>query len=363
MMRKNEFFDYVRNNVKDYLPEKFADADIQLQEVTKRNGQTLTAIVIPIEGSNITPNIYLDSFYQEYLEGKNSDACVGDLADFWMEKMEPDLSVDMDAFLNYENAKEKLQVRICDAEVNKEWLEGIAYTLHGDFAAYYTINLQESADGIASSTVTKQLLDNWKIDLNQLHQDAMEADLKRIPVLSSMDDMLASMIYGNSEPENLLGQPVDASAFEQPMFCLTNAGKINGAGLLINEDIRRQLADFMKCDFYILPSSVHEVLIVPADGSLNLQELNSMVKEINETQVALEDRLSDKVQFCDEKTAVMENAQMHEEKLRRKNLETKSEKSEKGRLRGKLEKAKEEVKIGEVTGKSQKKVKDTSLAM
>ena len=59
MMNRKDFFEYVKDNVKDYLPEKYADANIHLQEVVKKNGLTLTAVVIPAKDTNITPNVYL----------------------------------------------------------------------------------------------------------------------------------------------------------------------------------------------------------------------------------------------------------------------------------------------------------------
>ena len=359
-MKRKEFFDYVKANVKEYLPEAYAYADIRLHEVKIQNGRSLTAIVFPVAGSNVTPNIYLDSIYEEYIDGKNLDICVGDVADLWTEKMDPDLNINVNEFLDYDHVKEKLQVRVCDAETNKEWLQSKPHTIHGDFAAYYTINLQENEDGVASATVTSALLEAWQIDLSTLHQDAMNADLKRVPVLHSMDDLIGSMVFGIGTAENLLGKQIDASAFKPPLFCLTNENRMNGAGLILNEDIRRQVADFMKCDFYVLPSSIHEILVVPADEATELQELCDMVKGINESEVSIEERLSDHVQFCDEKTAVMENAQLHEEKLRQKNREMKAEK---GGIRSKLEKAKEEVKAGELLGTSEKKMKDASLAI
>ena len=141
MMNRKDFFEYVKDNVKDYLPEKYADANIHLQEVVKKNGLTLTAVVIPAKDTNITPNVYLDSFYQEYRNGKSPDACVGDVADLWIEKMDTDLDVDVNGMMDYGNVKDKLQVRMCDPDKNKEWLEDKAVTMHGDFAAYYTVNL------------------------------------------------------------------------------------------------------------------------------------------------------------------------------------------------------------------------------
>ena len=52
MMNRKDFFEYVKDNVKDYLPEKYADANIYLQEVVKKNGLTLTAVVIPAKDTN-----------------------------------------------------------------------------------------------------------------------------------------------------------------------------------------------------------------------------------------------------------------------------------------------------------------------
>lgn len=77
-----------------------------------------------------------------------------------------------------------------------------------------------------------------------------------------------------------------------PMFCLTNETKMNAASLILHEDIRKQIGEFMKGDFYILPSSIHETLLVPDNGDFDVKALNAMVKEVNATEVALEDILS-----------------------------------------------------------------------
>ena len=146
-----------------------------------------------------------------------------------------------------------------------------------------------------------------------------------------------------------------------PMFCLPNETKMNAASLILHEDIRKQIGEFMKGDYYILPSSIHETLLLPDNGDFDVKALNAMVKEVNATEVALEDILSDKVQFCDGRTAVMENAEKREARLEK---EAAAEKPvEKTGLHGKLEKAKEEVKAGNVLGKPQGKTRDTAMVM
>ena len=362
MMNRKDFFEYVKNNVTDYLPEKFADAQVHLQEVTKKNGLTLTGVVIPVEETNITPTIYLDSFYQEYCNGKNLDSCVGDVADIWIENMDTDLSVDVNRILDYGNIKDKLQVRICDPEKNREWLADKAVTMHGDFAAYYTANLSENEDGIASTAVTKNLLEAWNVDVDTLHKDAMAADKNRGPALYSMDNLMESVAFGG-KAENLLNGEQEVNMFMLPMFCLTNEKKMNAASLILHEDIRKQIGEFMKGDFYVLPSSMHETLLVPDNGDFDVKTLNARVKEVNATEVAPEDILSDKVQFCDGKTAVMENAEKREARMEREKAAVIEKSAGKNGLHGKLEKAKEEIKSGDILGKPQGKTRDTALVM
>ena len=71
MMNRKEFYEYVNDNVKEYLPESYKDAEIKLQEVEKNNGLKLTGITIPNGDQRIVPRVYLDSFYLEYVIGKD----------------------------------------------------------------------------------------------------------------------------------------------------------------------------------------------------------------------------------------------------------------------------------------------------
>ena len=85
MMNRKEFYEYVKDNVKAYLPKSYEEGEIKLQEVEKNNGLKLTGITIPNGDQRIVPTIYLDSLYQEYINGKDVDSCVGDVADMRIE--------------------------------------------------------------------------------------------------------------------------------------------------------------------------------------------------------------------------------------------------------------------------------------
>ena len=222
--------------------------------------------------------------------------------------------------------------------------------------------LAVSISGIASISVTKALLDAWKIDVQTLHQDAMASDKNHGQTLYLMNDLMESSIMGE-KAQNLLNGDRSAEEFFMPMFCPTNEAKMNAASLILHEDIRKQIGEFMKGDFYILPSSIHETLLVPDNGDFDVKVLNAMVKEVNATEVALEDILSDKVQFCDGRTSVMENAEKREARLEKEKVAAAEKPAEKTGLRGKLEKAKEEIKSGDVLGKPQGKTRDAAMVM
>ena len=205
MMNRKEFYEYVKDNVKEYLPESYKDAEIKLQEVVKNNGLKLTGITIPKGNQRTVPTVYLDSLYQKYVNGKDADSCVGDVADMRIEAQDKAEFIDMGVpdIFDYEKMKDKLQVRICDREWNEERLADKVVTEHGDFDAYYAVNLKENENGIGSIPVTISLMNEWGVSAEQIQTDAMAADQNRGVVLMDMNEMVKSMIFGG-EPENLL---------------------------------------------------------------------------------------------------------------------------------------------------------------
>ena len=80
---------------------------------------------------------------------------------------------------------------------------------------------------------------------------------------------------------------------------MTNTSRINGANALVQEEVLSQVGDALGGDYYVLPSSTHELILIQDDGSISKEALERMVTEINSTQVSKEDLLSNKVQFYD----------------------------------------------------------------
>ena len=332
MMSIKEFMQYIADNVKDYLPPAFENADVTVEEVHKNNDTLLHGIIIRNEDEQACPRIYLDQMYEDYKMGKDLDECVGDVADVRVEADAPELAQYMDYLKDYENAKPMLQVRLCDPEKNKEANKERVLTKCGDFVATYNLNLNQNKRGVASIPVGTAMLELWNVTKEQLHQDAMQADKMRTPTFVSVEDVVMNLTDPTYVAHNYLEDSKDTMDVEpNSLFCLSNENKFNGASYIIHEDITQKIGEMIGGDYYVLPSSIHETLIVPDTGLHDVNELEAMVKEVNETQVAPDEILSDKVQHYDSKEHILENARTFEQRKEKEKEQTKG-KSIKERL-------------------------------
>ncbi len=361
MMNRKEFQQYLQETIKDYLPESYADAKITFNEVVKNNDTHLTGMSIARPGEVIVPNIYIENFWNDYQAGKDIDEIVGDIADMRIEYDAPNIGSDLAATLmNYDAVKDNLQIRLCDTQENQDRLQNLVHTEHSDFSATYHVMIQEGPEGGASTPVTPQLMDTWGISVDQLHADALAADAQRNPMLCDMGEMMESLMFGH-EPENLLDSADGTSMPGMGMFCLTNGDKMNGAGLLLQEDIMDKIGEIVEGNFYILPSSTHEVLIVPESAEMDVKELSAMVYQINRTEVSPEDRLSDHVQHFDTGSRVMENAEKRESRLQMEKAETKAAKKSIHERLSEKKQQKSEHKAEKTVEKAAKKNKGQEL--
>lgn len=212
----------------------------------------------------------------------------------------------------YEDYKNRLQVRICDRYSKENFLKNKIVTYHGDFAAYYSVFFGVSPEGkmISSAILLDSLLEVWNVTAKQIHEDAMVSTLNFGSILASLDGMLMGLVGNKSHGQaNLFNYPdaIHASDFEMPMFCLTNRYNFNGAGLILNSSIRKKIGNFVESDFCILPSSIHEVLVVPDEGGVSKEDLTKTVRDINSNRAIMDetDILSDYVQWCSQDGTIM----------------------------------------------------------
>ena len=303
MISYDNFKDLFMEEVKNQLEDAGIDAKISLNTVKKLN-DTYEAMTVTPEGESIGVNIPISKFYDAYDEGMSVEEAVSRAVDLITQGFEEKPDINLDELSDYSVMKEKLAMEVVSAETNKEMLETIPHKMMEDMAVVYRFVINSDEDGRSSILVTNQMLDNFGITAEELHADAMENAPQLKPVeIKGMTEVLAELM-GVEEAEMMGVGPVAPE--DEQMYVASVPDKVHGAGVLAYENFMDMAAERAGGDFFILPSSLHEVLIVPDNGNVKLEDLENMVREVNATQVAPQDKLTDSVYHYDSKEKIFE---------------------------------------------------------
>ena len=291
----NEFGDLIKKNIMDHLSVTVdRDADISVSRIIKNNDTMLTALSIREPDLNISPNIYIDGYFEDYTNGRDiSDIC-DEIAAIYMAHRLPEIKgFDISDITDYETVKDRLVTKIVNTKLNSQFLENIPHKEFGDLSVIAQIRLDENMDMSASITVRDDILDRWNVTFDEVIDTANDNDISLTsPRLIPMDRVIESMRLSYDIDQDEFLPDKDEALI--PMYVLSTQDKINGAKLLNRQDIMDEIADFMQGDFIALPSSIHEAIIIPADKSTyDVNELSDMVKSINSEVLSKSDVLSD----------------------------------------------------------------------
>ena len=301
-MNFQEFVDKVKEAIRDALPESFRDAQVSVEPFRKLNTSYL-GLQVKKEGQTVVPNINLDAHFREYQETGKPFA---DVLTAIAEQVQLAPPMETEWLKAYSQVKEKLFIRVSDAKENEAFLRMAPHKEVDGLAISYHIAF-EGLHGVEASTpVTYKMMEMFGVTEEQLHADALESTQRLYPVqYTSMAEVMNKMMGIDADMD-----PDMMPATEGPqLMVLTNMQGIHGAATLFYPGQLEAIAQQMGSDFFVLPSSVHETLILPDDGTAEPDSLQFMVREINQSTVAPEDRLSDFVYHYDSKDHVLEKAE------------------------------------------------------
>lgn len=302
-MDYTEFKDQIMEDLKERFAQRGTDMDISINTVNKLN-ESYEAITIKPVGESIGVNMPVSKFYDQLENGKDYGDVLEKMIDVIENGLENKPDIDTGTLTDYSQMKDKLAMEVVSSKTNAEMLEKIPHENIEDMAVVYRFILQSNDDGRASILVTNQMLDTMNITHEQLRQDALENAPKIKPlVISGMTEVMMELV-GVEQAEMMGIVPVDPK--DEQMFVATVPDKIHGAGVLAYKDFLEQAAERAGGDFFVIPSSIHELLIVPDNGQMDLASLESMVRDVNATQVAPEDKLTDSVYHYDSHEKVFE---------------------------------------------------------
>ena len=256
------------------------DYHVELKEIRKNNGVTLQGMMISSREGNVVPTIYLEDFFYAYQEGMPFE----EIMEVYGQGV-PAEHIDMGFFKSFEKVRDRICCKLVRRDGNEELLKDVPYVEFLDLAVCFFYAFRNESLGEGSILIHNSHREMWGCTTEEL----MELARKNTPELSPWQCLTMEEVLKELEPEETVLQE---SAGRIPMKILTNSRRQNGAACLIDSQLLETIAQQENADLYILPSSVHEVILL-REGDEEPGELRAMIAYVNKTQVAPEEVLSD----------------------------------------------------------------------
>ena len=285
-MKLEEFMNTVQTRVQDVAG---SDACVQVQEVRKNNNVILHGMSILRKGQNVSPTIYLDSFYEMLEEGADVEHIVRRILEVYVKGL-PRGSVDMEFFKDFNSVKDRIVYRLVNREKNKELLNEIPHVEFLDLAVCFCYSYEHPEMGEGMILIHDTHMEMWKTCHRELMRLAEHNTPRLMPAwLCSMDNALKGIL----DEEALAQLRQMQKETGKYMYVLSNDRRCHGAAAILYPGMLARAARQMGGSFYILPSSIHEVILLREEGKGDGGQLHEMIADININQLREEEVLSD----------------------------------------------------------------------
>ena len=285
-----EFKSYVADHIKDNLSEEYQNFEIVEEHLRNSRGEYDGLIVRPTnKEKNIVPALNLTSAYKKYENGASLEEVIAELADIRMHATIP--AFDKNDLFKWETIKDRVFPRLINTEYNEEYLEDKPHVDMADLSIIFVARVSEDERGFAEAVITKDLAEMWGVEIDTIREQAI-ANLSNAQALFvNIEKLLFGAIEDN----------IDFSADTAPLYILTNKQKTKGASMVFNKSLMNEVIDRLG-EVYIIPSSVHELIVVPQSECDDVNRLRDIVIGVNGSNVEPEEKLSDNIYSYDRET-------------------------------------------------------------
>ncbi len=285
--------------VLEELSAKISDPkEISLHKITKNNGLVLDGVVIVENGVNIAPTIYLQPYYEEYSGGVLFTEVLRKIMEIYRLHRSRK-NIDVSFFEDYSKVKQTIIYRLVHFDRNRELMADVPYVRFLDLAViFYSLIEMDRDMGNASILIHNSHMDLWNSSTPELLVLAKQNTPRLLkPQIRHLQDVIEDIAM-----EEQLVCPDGPGIVREggpaiPMYLVSNQMNYFGAGCILYDRLLSDFAEKMQSDFYILPSSVHEVILVPADNDDDMESMSRMVQDVNETSLLPQEILSDQAYY------------------------------------------------------------------
>lgn len=303
MLTYDKFIDEVQRLITEELGD---ETQLQLVQIPKNNGLVLEGLRITFNEVSVSPICYLEGYFEQLQEGQlNLPEIVADIISCCRENQLPE-GFQIGQILDFHQVVNNLRFKVVNLEQNRKMLETVPHVPILDLAVVFYLLLKADAQGQMTAMIQQEHLKHWRISLEELKTAAFKTSLMNQPaIIKSMNQVMHELCVNNLGDE--FSDEVFDTLFSQmeadrELYVLSNESGIFGAGCILYLDVLKDFSETVGADLIILPSSVHETLIMSDNHQVSYKELEDMVAHINATEVSEEDRLSNRIYRYDRAT-------------------------------------------------------------
>ena len=258
---------------------------VEKQEILKNNGVIAAGITIRSEEEKVAPIVYLEDFYKRYCMGESIENLTDYLLE-WANRVPQMPAWNYEDILDFEKVKNLIVYKLVNTERNEKLLKDIPNLPMLDFSVIFYLMIPVNEFEHCSILIRNAHMNYWKLPISYVYQCAKENTKRMCPYIFRPLSDFISRYLPDHVPEN-------------PLLVLSNESGVNGAAAILYPGIPKYIFEQIGKNYYILPSSIHELLIVPEEETIDPLNLQEIVREVNESHILPEEYLSDSVYYFD----------------------------------------------------------------
>ena len=293
-MKYKEFMASVKETLERKLMER--KVSVEIKSIVKANDRVKDSISIIVPGRASSPTVYLNDFYEWHMKGGTIDEISDKILEIF-DRCSKDIPEEFYRFESFEEAKPNITLKVLNTAINEAYLEDTARLEYLDLSVvFYCTVIVGTYKHVFCSKISKDLMERWGMNEHMLYDLARRNTPRLLGVyLREVKAVIMEMLEGADEQvrDSLMWALEDQE--RSPMYILSNYTRNSGAGNMFSEGILKSLAEQLGDDLYLIPSSIHEVLVIPVNSRLTRDEVDMMVADVNRTVLRPEDILSDHV--------------------------------------------------------------------
>lgn len=283
-------YETFKETILQLIREEFEEGvQVSLHEIPKNNGVIRDGLTILQPGQHISPTIYLEPYFEKFQDNTSLALLTAEIISEYNQGRGLDLNADF--FTDFEQAAPRICYKVISRSKNETLLENLPHLEILDLAVVFYYKVEDEIAEGATILIHEKHRISWGILLTELYHLAKSNTVRCLkPVFQTIQQLICETA-AERMPE------IEEEQNPAEMYVLTNSEKYLGAVCFLYPGVLKEIASSLQSDFYILPSSIHESIIMPGSGRYSAEQLKTLVMEMNEQYIEKEEFLSDNIYF------------------------------------------------------------------